>query len=463
MPNLRFIHSADLHLDSPFKGLRSQAPEHVAQQLQEATFEAYKNIIDLCVSESVDALLVAGDIYDGADRSLRAQWRFFDGLKRLSQAGIRSFICHGNHDPLDGWEARLTLPDGCFQFGPLVEAVPLAFGNAQEATVYGISYPTREVRQNLTPQFAAAQSHPHSGFKIGLLHANVGGNQEHDSYAPCSVAELAATGIDYWALGHVHTRQTLQPVNPTVVYPGNPQGRHANETGARGVYLVEVDEGGTPHLEFCPVDVVRWATLQLDIGGMETEQALLDRMDDMVREARAEAEGRCLVARLELVGRGPMHRTLNDPAFVVDLRDQFNETHSGGNPWLWCEGIRVTTATPVDREAALRREDFVGDLLRLSAELRGSDGAWPSSGVSWRPFTAARPRADSFGKWRPPTTKYGISWPAPRRNAWPPWSGRTIPREVGAALPGRLRPFPPTDLGPGPEPGYGVLRPQRGR
>ena len=145
--------------------------------------------------------------------------------------------------------------------------------------VYGMSYPTREVRDNLTPRFAAFGSDP--GFKIGLLHANVGGNPDHDSYAPCSVSDLADTGFHYWALGHVHTRQTLRETGTTIVYPGNPQGRHPDEPGARGVYLAEVDDQGVVQLDFRPMDVVRWEILSLDIGLLNTEQELLNAVNDL--------------------------------------------------------------------------------------------------------------------------------------------------------------------------------------
>ena len=136
---LRFVHAADLHLDSPFTGIRASAPENVARALYSATFDSYRNIIDLCISEQVDALLVAGDIYDGADRSLRAQRAFIDGLRSLDAVGIRSFVCHGNHDPLDGWEARLSYPDGCHRFGAEVEAVPVFPDAPERGLVYGIS------------------------------------------------------------------------------------------------------------------------------------------------------------------------------------------------------------------------------------------------------------------------------------------------------------------------------------
>ncbi|MCH7606795.1 MAG: DNA repair exonuclease, partial [Chloroflexi bacterium] len=256
MTRLRFVHAADLHLDSPFSGLRSLAPE-IAETLYQATFETYNKIIELCIEEQVDALLVAGDIFDSADRSLRAQLKFVEGLRRLEKAGIRSFICHGNHDPLDGWEAQLTFPEGCHRFGPDVERVPVFKDEPDRAAVYGISYPHREVRQNLVPQFAAIEP---VAFSIGLLHANVDNNAGHDAYAPCTLKDLEDTGIDYWALGHVHTRQVLRQAGPTVVYPGNPQGRHPNEPAARGAYIVEVDDAGQVSLEFRAVDVVRWST-----------------------------------------------------------------------------------------------------------------------------------------------------------------------------------------------------------
>ena len=373
MSELCFVHAADLHLDSPFRGIRSAAPSHVADTLSSATFAAYRNIIELCLQEKVDALLVAGDIYDGADRSLQAQLRFVEGLAHLDEAGIRSFICHGNHDPLDGWEARLDLPAGCVRFGSEVEGFPVFPDEPGRAMVYGVSYPTREVRENLTPLFSETNSGP--GFNIGLLHANVGANPDHDSYAPCSISDLIDTGLDYWALGHVHTRQTLREVGPAIVYPGNPQGRHPNEPGARGVYLVRVDNSSAVHLDFRPMDVVRWETLSLDIGNLEKEQTLLDAVDGLVEEALADAQGRSVVVRLELVGRGQLNGWLRTGDTVGDIREQLNERYANRSPWLWCEGFRVDTASPVDRSLVAQREDFVGDLVRLREEIGGSDVA----------------------------------------------------------------------------------------
>ncbi len=365
--SLRFIHAADLHLDSPFTGIRAAAPDNVAAALYSATFDSYRNIIDLCISDQVDALLVAGDIYDGADRSLRAQRAFIDGLRILDAAGIRSFVCHGNHDPLDGWEARLSYPDGSHRFGADFEAVPLFLGEPERALVYGISYPTRDVYENLVSSLGPVDG---SAFTIGLLHANVGGNTNHAPYAPCSLDDLAQSGIDYWALGHVHTRQVLRERAPTVVYPGNPQGRHPNETGARGVYLVEVDDVGNVSLEFRPTDTVRWERVSIDISAMETEQDILNEIDDGMHSLLDGAEGRSVVVRMTLTGRGELNRFLRQPGAVDDLLAGVNDQWAEGLPFVWCERIEDETAAAIDRDAMRSGEDFLAEVLRTADQLR---------------------------------------------------------------------------------------------
>ena len=363
MPRLRFVHSADLHLDSPFTGLKAAAPERVASALYTATFDAYQNIIDLCVSERVDALLVAGDIYDGADRSLRAQSKFVDGLERLQDAGIRSFVCHGNHDPLDGWEARLTYPTGCHRFGAEFEAVPVFRDEPGRAVVYGISYPRRDVTENLVTRLRNVQAGP---FSIGLLHANVDNNPNHPAYAPCSLSDLRQAGIDYWALGHVHTRSVLNDQAPTVAYPGNPQGRHPNETGPRGAYLVEIDDAGNARLDFRPMDTVRWERLGVDISGMEAEQHLRNALHLHIEGVLEEAEGRSVVVRVTLSGRGPLSGSLRRSNFIDDLVEGVNEEWASRSPFVWCERIEDETRSPFDRAARLAGSDFLAEVLKTA-------------------------------------------------------------------------------------------------
>ena len=368
MARIRFIHAADLHLDSPFAGLKAAAPENVAAALYEATFKAYENIVDLCISERADALLVAGDAYDGADRSLRAQLRFIEGLKRLDAAGIRSFVCHGNHDPLDGWEARLTYPSGCHRFGAEWEAAPVFEDEPDRAVVHGVSYPTRRVNKNLVLQLHDMDSGPYA---IGLLHANVGDNPEHDPYAPCSLEDLRRSGIDYWALGHIHARQELGTGAPTVVYPGNPQGRQPNERGPRGVYLVEVDDYGHAQLDFRPVDTVRWEHIRLDVSDIETEQSLLDNLHERMASALESQDGRGVVARVTLSGSGALHGSLRRRNFLEELTEDINNYWAAGSPFAWCERIEDETASPFDRKARLAGSDFLAEALHTADRAKG--------------------------------------------------------------------------------------------
>ncbi len=360
---IRFVHAADLHLDSPFTGLKAAAPENVAKALVHATFDAYRNIVDFCISEEVDALLVAGDVYDGADRSLRAQLKFVEGLKKLDARGIRSFVCHGNHDPLDGWQARLDYPPGCHRFGPEFEVVPVFSDDPDRAVIHGISYPKRNVTANLALRLGEVDPSP---FSIGLLHANVSNDPNHAAYAPCSLADLAASGIDYWALGHVHTRQVLSEREPTVVYPGNPQGRHANEAGSRGVYLVEVDDEGNVGLDFRPMDTVRWGRLAADIDGFETEQQLLNALHEGMQGLLDGAGGRSVIVRVILTGRGELNRALRRPNTIEDLVEAINREWAEGSPFAWCERIEDASGSPFDRQARLKGSDFMAEVLRTA-------------------------------------------------------------------------------------------------
>ncbi len=363
MTIIRFVHAADLHLDSPFVGIKSVAPKNVAGTLYDATFEAYDNIIKLCIDEKVDALLVAGDVFDSADRSLRAQFKFIKGLNELDEAGIRSFICHGNHDPLNGWQARLDYPLGCTRFGSEFQAVPVFDDDPKRAVVHGISFPTRDVHDNLVSRLSRVDP---DSFSIGLLHTNVDNRPGHDQYAPCSIDDLVRSEIDYWALGHIHTREVLSAQSPTIVYPGNSQGRHLNESGARGVYLVEVANDGNIQLDFRPIDAIRWESRVLDISKIETEQDLRDEFYRIAEDSLAEADDRSVVLRIRLVGRGELHTALRQPNFMDDLSEELVQEWSNRMPFAWCEGIEDDTAPLFNRHERIHGSDFLAEVLKTA-------------------------------------------------------------------------------------------------
>jgi DNA repair exonuclease SbcCD nuclease subunit len=375
----RFVHTGDLHLDSPFVGLTAEAPPSVAQTLREATILAWWNVVQLALAEQVDFFLVAGDAFEHANRTLRGQLVFRDGLARLAEAGIPSFVVTGNHDPLDGWEPSVAWPGLAHRFDArAVASRPVLRDGVEIARVYGISYQRRDVTANLARHF---RREPDAPFAVGLLHANVGGLQGAANYAPCSIGDLQASGMDHWALGHIHRHQVVSEARPTAVYCGNPQGRDPGESDPRGCYFVSVDDAGRIHPEFRPTDVVRWQLLDVPIGELGTEEALVSAVARRVDDART-AAGRSIVARLQLTGRGPLHASLARAGFLDDLRTAAQDRLGLTHPFAWIESLRDRTRPAVDLEASRMTDDFMGDLLRrLDATRRVlGGGAWGGEG-----------------------------------------------------------------------------------
>jgi DNA repair exonuclease SbcCD nuclease subunit len=361
MKPFSFIHTADLHLDSPFTGLR-QVDGAVASLIKDATFRAFDKVVDLALGHKVDFLLVAGDVYDASDRSLRAQLKFADGLKKLALAGIRSFVCHGNHDPLDGWAATLRWPEGVHIFGPELESVPLSLGGEDIAVVHGISYPKSQIDEDFGKGFQRQGPYP---FQIGLFHCSMGSDPAHETYAPRTMDELVSADLDYWALGHVHTYRVLKDGHPFIAYPGNTQGLHIREPGPRGCLLVRVDGQGTVNASFEPTDAVRWFSKNIQISDLETEADLIEALERTCDEIHHEAEGRPAIGRITIVGRGALHPVLRKQQVVGDLTERLRETGLELAPPLWIERIKVQTSTPIDLDSRRKSADFLGEVLRL--------------------------------------------------------------------------------------------------
>ncbi|WP_159887171.1 metallophosphoesterase family protein [Paenibacillus puerhi] len=368
MRAFRFIHAADLHLDSPFKGLAG-LPDAVRAELRDSTFAALDRLVELALEQRVDFVLFAGDIYDAKERSLRAQLRFQQALKTLAEHGIASYIIHGNHDPMqEGYSAKLSYPPGVHVFGcGRVESVlAVDRSGAALARISGISFDRAAVTENLTPGFRREAD---GLFHIGLLHTNVDGDGEHGNYAPCRLGDLLGRGIDYWALGHIHTRRVLHE-RPWVVYPGNIQGRHIREQGARGCYLVTVSEQGDAELDFHSLDGWRWGAADVSIERLETEQQLKQALEEAMEAAMAEAEGRPVLLRLSLTGRGTLHGMLRRAGAVQELASALGEEYAG----IWLEGLADRTGAPVDTGELAAQSGFLGELLRLSRDAAGSPG-----------------------------------------------------------------------------------------
>jgi DNA repair exonuclease SbcCD nuclease subunit len=361
MKSFSFIHTSDLHLDSPFSGLR-QVDDEIANLLKDATFRAFDNVVELALKNKVDFLLVAGDVYDAADRSLRAQLKFADGLKKLAVAGIRSFVCHGNHDPLDGWSASLHWPEEVHIFGPHLESVSASVGEEEVVLIHGISYPHNQIDDSFGRGFQRRGSQP---FQVGLFHCSVGSDPAHETYAPRTQEELLAANLNYWALGHVHRHRVLKDGHPFITYPGTTQGRHIRETGPRGCLLVHVSGSGEVSAKFEPVDAARWFSQELHIDDLETEGDLVKALERMCEETRNEAQERPAIVRIILRGRGPLHSVLRRGQVVEDLTERLREIWLDSKPPVWIEQILVNTSAAIDLDARRQSTDFLGEILRI--------------------------------------------------------------------------------------------------
>ena len=368
MADFSFVHAADLHLDTPFEGVAKAAPE-VGDALREASLEAWDELVRVTLEAGAAFLVLAGDIYDGAERGVRAQLRFRRGLERLSEHGVRAFIVHGNHDPLGGWSAVDQWPEGVHTFGAnAVEAVPVEIDGRPAATVHGLSYGRRETSENLALRFKRGEG---EGLHVGLLHANVGSNPEHAPYAPCSLADLRAAQLDYWALGHIHRRREVSR-DPWVMYPGDTQGRSPKpaESGAKGALVVEVGGSTVREARFVATDTVRFAQSELDIAGLDDVVALRAALLEAADTLRGEHEGRGLLVRVRLQGRGPVHGLLRAPRAVADLVEELRDEWGGATPFLWIESLRDETRSPLDHDEIRKRGDFSAELLALAEGLR---------------------------------------------------------------------------------------------
>ena len=302
----RFLHTADLHLDSPLRTLALRDAE-LGASVANATRQAFLRIVEACLEERVDALVIAGDLYDGEIRSMATPLFIGREFRRLAEAGIAVFIVRGNHDAEASVTRHLSLPDNVTVFSGhgghrLIEASGVA--------IHGVSFPKGRVEASLLPKFGA----PVQGVvNIGILHTSLAGAEGHDVYAPCTVAGLVAHGFDYWALGHVHKRQ-VHATRPFVVMPGMPQGRDAGEAGPKSATLVTIADDRSITLAEVPTAVAEFHRVPVDLGDATDWRDVADVMIRALTAARAGLGADVLVARPVLSGTTPLAYALRRDA-----------------------------------------------------------------------------------------------------------------------------------------------------
>jgi DNA repair exonuclease SbcCD nuclease subunit len=362
-PMFTFLHTADLHLDSPLKGLELQEDAPLAE-IRGATRRAFTNLIDFAIAEEVAFVLIAGDLYDGDWKDYNTGLFFVRQMGRLEKAGIRVFIVSGNHDAASQITKTMPLPGNVTVFAAgRPQSVRL---ETYGVLIHGRSYASRAVSDNLAAGYPLRDPH---FFNIGLLHTSLTGREGHENYAPCTLDDLRSKGYDYWALGHVHQREVVLG-EPLVLFPGNIQGRHIKETGVKGATLVTVADGRIAGVAPQEFDVLRWAVCRADLSDCETREAVYACVRRAMEKEQDLASGRSLAIRLHLEGSCPLHRDLHarSPHWVEEFRGI-----AAGLGEVWLEKVKIRTRAKSDAEEPA--DSPLAGLLRAVDSLEAGDNA----------------------------------------------------------------------------------------
>ncbi len=362
---VRFIHAADLHLDAPFGGIDAR-DARVRDALAASTYRALDALVATCIERGAEFLVIAGDVYNQAERRVRSQLAFAKAATTLEHARIPIYLVHGNHDPSSGWSAGVTMPGNIHVFADdHVERIAVERDGEQVCALYGRSYRRAAETNNLASEFRREIG---DAVAIGVLHTNVGGRAGYDDYAPCTLDDLRAGGMDYWALGHIHKPEIVSAA-PYAVYAGCPQGLDPTQSGPRGCYEVTIDDG-VVSAEFLPLAAIEWQQAEVDVSAAV-------RLDD-VRDAIAAAVDAALAAssapvivRIDLTGRPEAHVALQAPGALAALAEDAREEALGFERWAWIDRVRDRTRPALDLDSLRDAEDFAGDVVRLADDLLG--------------------------------------------------------------------------------------------
>lgn len=353
---MKFVHAADIHLDSPLRGLERYDGAPV-EQIRGATRRAVENLVDMCILEGADLLVIAGDLYDGNWKDYNTGLFFAAQMSKLRAADIPVVLIRGNHDAASQITRSLRLPDNVTELSTR-RAETKVLGDLGVA-VHGQGFANKAVTDDLAARYPDRIP---GLFNVGLLHTCVDGREGHESYAPCKREALLQKGYEYWALGHVHKREVLHE-EPWVVFPGNLQGRHARETGPKGATVVTVENGRVVSAAHRSLDAVRWTACEVDIGPAASGHDVVDLARMRLQKSLEEADGRAVAARVIIEGSSRAHAELcqNPERWVNEVRAAAMEI---GGEGVWVEKIRIRTRTPIDLEELRDRDDALGQLVR---------------------------------------------------------------------------------------------------
>jgi len=363
--SIRFLHCADLHIDSPLRGLEAYEGAPV-ERLRHATRESFENLIGLAIREQVNFVIIAGDLFDGKWQDIQTGLWTAAQFRRLEREEIPVYLLRGNHDAASEVRQRVRWPENVHEFS--VEQPETLMDDKTQVALHGQGFPTREVQEDL----AATYPDPRPDtFNIGVLHTSLTGDPNHDTYAATTEDVLKLRGYDYWALGHVHKRRSVHD-EPAIIFPGNTQGRHIHERGAKGCMLVSVTDRQIEQIEFHATDTLRWHLADVELSEDDQIDDLYTSVSNALHQAREESGGRFAAVRLLIQGACRCHAELMNQAqreeVVTEIRNLANTIND-----VWVEKIQFRTSMPVDLETLKSGNDLMGDLLTMIDEFTSGE------------------------------------------------------------------------------------------
>lgn len=369
MSTATFLHAADLHLDSPMRGLiyRQDVPADVIKQ---ATRRALENLVHYALTERVAFIILAGDLYDGPWDDFNTPLFLNRQMLRLREARIPVYIVKGNHDAENKMTRSLRLPDNVRYFP--ADQPDTFIDERLGVALHGQSYRTAKETADLSQHYPAPVPHL---LNIGILHTCADGREGHERYAPCRVADLVAKGYHYWALGHIHQREVLHH-DPYILFPGNVQGRNVRETGPKGATLVTFQGTRISHVEAIDLDVVRWARVEVDVSQWHHPDDVLKAVDEALADETVRAAGRLVAARVALTGLSPAHEAL--AADWEDWQQEvINQAQASAGDQLWIEKVELLTQ-PLPTATATATSAALATLNEVLTECHQDPAAlWP--------------------------------------------------------------------------------------
>lgn len=364
---MKFVHAADLHIDSPLKGLVRYEGAPI-ERARRATRDAFERVVRICLEQRASFLVLAGDVFDGDWKDVGTGLFFVSQLARLREVGCRVLLLRGNHD--FELTKNLTYPEHVHEFSAAKEGdARRTFRFEEEAGVcfHGVSYGAQKVASSLLPSYPAPVP---DCLNVGVLHTNATSSREHAAYAPCTVAELVAHGYQYWALGHVHEHAVLHE-DPWVVYPGNTQGRSVREVGVKGCVVVEAEGARVKAVSFEATDTMRYHVETIRLSTDDDRDELASKVRARLDEVVAQSDGRLAAVRLIVRGACRAHAAVVSERESLLAQLRADAIERGGDVWL--EKVALATAPPQSMEALRASKGLVSELLASIEHLRGED------------------------------------------------------------------------------------------